>query len=190
MKLLSLVLLLPLVACSLDDYATPEERRQLDAREAEVDAAEDVAQAALQRAVVATDALVQALASGEPQAIAQAAQEASEALDAAEAAGSSLDDVMASYEAAFGSIKDRVVHQAGTVLLPWLPAPLNGPLGVVALQVAALLGFDRSRKHLGSALKGLSRGKVVEALRAVLKAAGMLHTSQATAEVAKAEQAS
>ena len=89
----------------------------------------------------------------------------------------SAEAMLDAYEAKHGAIKDRVTEQAGTVLLPWLPPPLNGPLGMLGIQLAAMLGFDRSRKHLKDAAVLAAKGKVLEALKALLKSAGFQHST-------------
>lgn len=183
-----ILLLLPLVAgCAIEPHATPAELVELEAAEGAVETAKATAEAATARAVQATEGIVQALAQEDPAVLAAAVAEAQDALADAEAAGVSLDASLAAYEAIHGPIRERVVEGAGQILIPFLPPPFNGPLGLLIGQGAAMLAFERSRKHLGTAAQAAARLKLVAALNAALKALGMKHTSPATENLARAQ---
>jgi hypothetical protein len=50
-----------------------------------------------------------------------------------------------------------------------------------------MLAFERSRKHLGTAAQAAARLRLLEALKAALKALGLKHTSAATENMARAQ---
>jgi hypothetical protein len=184
MRILSLLALALLVgalavtapSCKLDAFATPGERVALDQAEGELDGLAQGDQEAVQGVLQSIQALTAALGSGDPQGIAAAMAEAEDAMEAAEGSEEALRAALERYGEIERAVRKRAAETAGVWILPGLPPPLNGPLGLIGIQAVLMLAFDRSRQHLKNAVGAASRAKLAEAIKAAGKALGLLHT--------------
>lgn len=176
-----------LASCKIEDHATPAERVELEEAAGDVDAADELSAEAFRRAEAALRALPEALASEDPTVQAAALSELQAALAEVQAAEGTLAEAIAAYEEVHGPIAERIAGAAGQILLPWLPAPFNGPLGALILASGSTLLFDRSRKHVKIAVESAIKGKLVDAINALMKAMGYKHSTPTTERIAKQE---
>lgn len=186
--LLSAALVLPMVACNVLDVATPEQRAQDEALGAQIEAVEVEYVSATAEMSSAIELAQRAIEKGSQAALGLANEKYLAAVERSQEAATSHQELIQKRSDLHDEIVEGTAGKVSEVGLPFVPSPLRAPLE--ALGIAPLVGllFKRSRRHLGTAGKSLSRLNFLDAGLALAKMLGYTHSSEASRKEAAREQ--
>lgn len=182
-----LILLMPMLSgCAITDLATGSEAEQLIALDQRAAELEDEAKEASSELIVATRAAKEVAKTGDVEAIDMAFQRVEEAAKKASLREAAFRAVIAERQELSKSIQDRTFGAVLDFVDPFLPAPIR-PFTEILAALGGMLFFRRSRQGLGKSIKSLVKGNLGGFFIEVARAAGLIHTSPATAAQAETE---
>lgn len=177
MKTLLLLLpLLGLVACSAEDYATPEEQATLTAQDAEIQELVDELKAKEAAVKELGKELAAAYKAGDQARYSAAMTQLNAALSEHRMTRAELESTVAEQQSLVQQVKERSAGSFFATIAPLIPAPLQPLLPFLGGPIAGLF-FKRTRENMGRVVSTALKGNLADALRSIGASLGWAHTN-------------
>lgn len=167
-------------ACAADRYATDEDRALIRQHDDKVSAAQAAVKTALEAVKQAKDDVEHAARIGDQVAFDAAAERAVAALDVLQDAERALLEAIRQAEGVTKEIRDSTIETFWSFFAPFVPPPYQAPVSMLVLGIGGQLLFKRSRQHLFTAAASTLRLQVADAIKALAKSLGWLHSEGPT----------